>query len=69
MGAMSGLHWLVVAGIALLLFGPKRLPELAKGLGESIREFKKSMANLDEDELSRKNAKQLNKPTDDNSIG
>jgi len=30
--------------IALLLFGPKKLPELAKGLGEGIRNFKSSLS-------------------------
>jgi sec-independent protein translocase protein TatA len=34
------MHLLVIAGIALLVFGPKKLPELGKGLGESIRGFK-----------------------------
>jgi len=35
---------LVIFGIALLVFGPKKLPELGKGLGESIRGFKSAMA-------------------------
>jgi len=30
----------MVAGIALLIFGPKKLPELGKGMGEGIRGFK-----------------------------
>lgn len=34
------MHLLVILGIGLLLFGPKRLPELGKGLGEGIRKFK-----------------------------
>ena len=38
---------LLIAGIALLLFGPSRLPGLGKSLGEAIRGFKKG---LDEDE-------------------
>lgn len=40
MGEFSPWHWLLVAGIALLLFGPKKLPELGKGLAEGIRSFK-----------------------------
>ncbi|MGH9495169.1 MAG: twin-arginine translocase TatA/TatE family subunit [Candidatus Sulfotelmatobacter sp.] len=35
---------LIVIGIALLIFGPKKLPELGKGLGESIRGFKSAMS-------------------------
>ena len=42
MGEFSLLHWLVVLLVILIVFGPKRLPELARSLGEGIREFKKS---------------------------
>jgi sec-independent protein translocase protein TatA len=42
------MHLLVIAAIALLIFGPKKLPELGKGLGESIRGFKSAMAAKDE---------------------
>ena len=42
-GAFQPLHLLVILAIALLVFGPKKLPELGKGLGESIRGFKKAM--------------------------
>ncbi|MEZ4751944.1 MAG: twin-arginine translocase TatA/TatE family subunit [Bdellovibrionota bacterium] len=34
---------LVISVAALLVFGPKRLPELAKGLGKGIRDFKKAL--------------------------
>lgn len=43
-GLFQPMHLLVLAGIALLVFGPKKLPELGKGLGESIRGFKAAMA-------------------------
>ena len=43
MGEFSPWHWLLVAIIALLLFGPKKLPELGKGLAEGIRSFKDGM--------------------------
>jgi sec-independent protein translocase protein TatA len=42
-GAFSIWHWAFVLGLALLFFGPKRLPELGKGLGTSIRDFKDAM--------------------------
>jgi len=42
-GAFSPMHWIVVLGIALLIFGPKKLPELGKSLGEGIRGFKSAM--------------------------
>ena len=43
-GLFQPMHLIIVAGIALLVFGPKKLPELGKGLGESIRGFKSAMA-------------------------
>jgi sec-independent protein translocase protein TatA len=42
-GLFQPMHMLVILGIALLVFGPKKLPELGKGLGEGIRSFKSSM--------------------------
>jgi sec-independent protein translocase protein TatA len=42
-GLFQPMHLLVVFGIALLIFGPKKLPELGKGIGESIRGFKSAM--------------------------
>jgi sec-independent protein translocase protein TatA len=42
------MHLLVILFIALLVFGPKKLPELGKGLGEGIRSFKDSMNGKDE---------------------
>jgi len=43
MGSMSIVHWLIVLFVVVLLFGPRRLPDLAKGMGEAIREFKKAV--------------------------
>jgi sec-independent protein translocase protein TatA len=37
------LHLLLIVGIALLLFGPRKFADLGKGLGEGIRNFKSSM--------------------------
>jgi len=47
-GLFQPMHLMIVAGIALLVFGPKKLPELGKGLGESIRGFKAAIAAKDE---------------------
>jgi sec-independent protein translocase protein TatA len=41
-GLFQPMHLLVIFGIGLLVFGPRRLPELGKGLGEAIRGFAKS---------------------------
>jgi len=42
-GLFQPMHLLVIVGIALLLFGPKKLPELGKGIGEGIRGFKSAI--------------------------
>jgi sec-independent protein translocase protein TatA len=50
-GLFQPMHLLVIFGIALLVFGPKKLPELGKGIGEGIRGFKSAM-KTDEDGLA-----------------
>ena len=50
-GLFQPLHLIVIFIIALVVFGPKKLPDLGKGLGEAIRGFKKA---LDGDELNDK---------------
>jgi sec-independent protein translocase protein TatA len=42
-GLFQPTHLLLIFGIALLVFGPKKLPELGKGIGEGIRGFKSAM--------------------------
>jgi sec-independent protein translocase protein TatA len=42
-GLFQPMHLLVIFGIALLVFGPKKLPELGKGIGEGIRGFKSTI--------------------------
>lgn len=48
MGEFSLLHWGIVIVIVLLFFGPSKLPQLGRSLGEAIRGFKKGIAELDE---------------------
>ncbi len=47
-GAFSPMHWLVVLAIALIIFGPKRLPEVGKGLGTAIRGLKEGLSGKPE---------------------
>jgi sec-independent protein translocase protein TatA len=47
-GLFAPTHLLIIAGIALLIFGPKKLPELGKGMGEGIRGFKAAMQAKEE---------------------
>jgi|GEM_PF-3549062 len=46
MGEFSLTHWLVIAVVLIVFFGPKRLPALGQSLGESIRGFKKAMNDV-----------------------
>ena len=43
MGIESPVHLLFLAAVALIVLGPKRLPALAKALGQGIREFRESL--------------------------
>jgi sec-independent protein translocase protein TatA len=45
---------LVVGIIALIVLGPKRLPEVGRSLGKGMREFRDSMAGLTDDEEEKK---------------
>jgi sec-independent protein translocase protein TatA len=47
-GLFQPAHLLVIFGIALLVFGPKKLPELGKGIGDGIRGFKTAMKGPDD---------------------
>lgn len=40
---LDPVHLILLLVVALLVFGPKRLPEVGKGLGETLREFRKAM--------------------------
>lgn len=43
MGEFSITHWLVILAILLIFFGPSKLPQLGKSMGEAIRGFKKGL--------------------------
>ena len=49
---------ILIVGAALLIFGPKKLPELGKSLGQGIREFKKSMTSVTESITAEEQPKQ-----------
>jgi sec-independent protein translocase protein TatA len=64
-GLFQPMHLILIGGIALLIFGPKKLPELGKGLGESIRGFKSAMAAKDEVGAPQKSEQSTNVPKAD----
>jgi TatA/E family protein of Tat protein translocase len=45
MGIENPVHLLFIAAVALVVLGPKRLPELARSLGKGIREFRDAMSD------------------------
>ena len=47
MGTLSPFHWIIVLLVIVLLFGAKKIPEVAKGLGQGLKEFKKAMKEED----------------------
>jgi sec-independent protein translocase protein TatA len=47
-GLFQPMHLLIIFGIALLVFGPKKLPELGKGIGDGLRGFKSAMKDKDD---------------------
>ncbi|MFM8270694.1 MAG: twin-arginine translocase TatA/TatE family subunit [Pseudomonadota bacterium] len=61
LGNLGVTEILVIGGVVLLIFGPKRLPELAKGLGKGIRDFKKALNEPDEKDSSSDDPKNHSK--------
>ena len=49
MGMPGGTELLIIFGIIVLLFGAKKIPDLAKGLGKGIKNFKSEMKEVDEE--------------------
>ncbi|HEC1513643.1 TPA: twin-arginine translocase TatA/TatE family subunit [Campylobacter jejuni] len=64
-GWSSPSHWLIILLIVVLLFGAKKIPELAKGLGKGIKTFKDEM---NDDEVAKNTQKiEENKNTTNNT--
>lgn len=48
--------FLVILGVALLLWGPKKLPELGKATGETLRAFRHAVSGKEEEAAKKKEA-------------
>ena len=55
LNAISPFAVVIICVVALLVFGPKKLPELGRAMGTTLREFKKGTKGLLEDEDDKKN--------------
>ena len=62
---LAGPDLFVILIIVLLLFGAKKLPELAKGLGQGIKEFKKATTNASPPTVPRRFAPTTVAPNED----
>ncbi|NMH28400.1 twin-arginine translocase TatA/TatE family subunit [Flavobacterium silvaticum] len=60
MGKMGATEWILIIAVILLLFGGKKIPELMKGLGSGVKEFKN--AAKDDQPADKKNEEQNNPP-------
>lgn len=58
---INGFEWILIVIVALLLFGPKKLPELGKAVGKSFREFKNGMSGVLDDEEKKVTKSETNK--------
>ncbi|MFQ6392649.1 Sec-independent protein translocase subunit TatA [Nocardia sp. KC 131] len=49
MGSLSIWHWLIIAGLFVMFFGAKRMPDAARSLGRSLRIFKSEVSQMQSD--------------------
>ncbi|MGM7703789.1 twin-arginine translocase TatA/TatE family subunit [Pseudalkalibacillus sp. Hm43] len=57
--------WIIIGVVALLIFGPKKLPELGKAAGKTLREFKTATKGLvDDDDTDKKKDDKKNRDED-----
>lgn len=71
LGPLGVPELLIILVVVLLVFGPKRLPEMAKGIGQSVREFRKGIRDMKNDidsddepkQAAPKQAKVVESPT------
>lgn len=59
MGMPSGTELLIIFGIIVLLFGAKKIPELAKGFGKGIKNFKNEMKDVEDEVASAEEPKKV----------
>jgi sec-independent protein translocase protein TatA len=59
-GLPGGMEWVIILLGIILLFGAKKIPELMKGIGSGIKEFKKA-STVEEKEESKKLSEENNK--------
>ncbi len=48
-GGLSPMHWIIVLVVVLVIFGPKRIPEIGKAIGEGIKSLKQASEGKEEE--------------------
>ncbi|MDD1505244.1 MULTISPECIES: twin-arginine translocase TatA/TatE family subunit [Lysinibacillus] len=61
MGPIGPMSLIIIGIVALLIFGPKKLPELGKAFGSTLREFKNATKGLADEDDDDKKKKELDK--------
>ena len=54
LGGLGGTELLLIAGVLLLMFGGKKIPEMMKGMGKGIKEFKNASSGIETSEEEKK---------------
>ena len=67
-GSIGGTELMVIMVIALLIFGPRKLPELGRSLGKGLNEFKRASNDLKRS-LEQEINEEERRPRDDHKIG
>ena len=64
MSMPGGMEWLLIALVVLLLSGGKKIPELAKGLGSGIKNFKKAIKDDEDEVVQNTKSEEIEKKSD-----
>lgn len=62
MGTPGPLELIIIFAVVLLIFGAKRIPEIARGIGKGIREFKDATSEISRELESESTKRQINQP-------
>ena len=62
MGSFGPLELIIIFAVVLLIFGAKRIPEIARGIGKGIREFKDATSEISRELEAEDQQRQINQP-------
>ncbi|MEV6428283.1 Sec-independent protein translocase subunit TatA [Nocardia sp. NPDC051463] len=62
MGSLSIWHWLIIAGLFVMFFGAKRMPDAARSLGRSLRIFKSEVSQMQNESTAPASAAPVQQP-------